>query len=68
VLDKIKPVFPSIQKYVNLNTDACIPKFKLQDKEGSCKLKSLKQADILVNLITPKQGKDLSDYYRGLEK
>ena len=62
VLDQIKPVFPEIQKYVNLNTDACIPKFKPADREGSCELKSLKQGDTLVNLITPKQGKDLSDY------
>jgi hypothetical protein len=28
VLDQIKPVFPEIRKYVNINTDACIPKFK----------------------------------------
>jgi hypothetical protein len=64
VLIKIESVFPSIRKYVNLNTDACIPKFKPEDKQGSCKIAALKQADILVNLITPKQGDDLSDFYK----
>jgi hypothetical protein len=67
LLIKIESVFPEIRKYVNLNTDACIPKFKPEDKEGSCKIAALKQSNVLVNLITPKQGKDLSDYYKTSE-
>jgi hypothetical protein len=42
---------------VNFATDSCTPKFKPEDEQQSCKVKNLASGQ-LVNLITPKQGKD----------
>jgi len=57
VIQKVEPVFPSIRDYVNFATDSCTPKFKPEDEQQSCKVKDLANGK-LVNLITPKQGKD----------
>jgi len=57
VIQDVEPVFPSIRDYVNFATDSCTPKFKPEDEQQSCKLKDLASGK-LVNLITPKQGKD----------
>jgi len=57
VIQDVEPVFPSIRDYVNFATDSCTPKFKPEDEQQSCKLKNLESGQ-LVNLITPKQGKD----------
>lgn len=57
VIQDVEPVFPSIRDYVNFATDSCTPKFKPEDEQQSCKLKNLASGQ-LVNLITPKQGKD----------
>jgi hypothetical protein len=57
VIQKVEPVFPSIRQYVNFATDSCTPKFKPEDEQQSCKVKGLASGQ-LVNLITPKQGKD----------
>jgi hypothetical protein len=48
---------------VNLATDSCTPKFKPEDEQQSCRVKDLGSGP-LVNLITPKQGKD---FYRLLD-
>jgi hypothetical protein len=45
---------------VNFATDSCTPKFKPEDEQQSCKVRGLQSGE-LVNLITPKQGKD---FYR----
>jgi hypothetical protein len=63
VLNDIQPVFPRIREFVNFATDSCTPKFKPEDEQQSCKLKKLESGE-LVNLITPKQGKD---FYRLLD-
>ena len=57
VIQDVEPVFPSIRDYVNFATDSCTPKFKPEDEQQSCKVKDLGSGP-LVNLITPKQGKD----------
>jgi len=57
VIQDVEPVFPSIRDYVNFATDSCTPKFKPEDEQQSCKVKDLASGK-LVNLITPKQGKD----------
>jgi len=57
VIQDVEPVFPSIRDYVNFATDSCTPKFKPEDEQQSCKVKNLASGQ-LVNLITPKQGKD----------
>jgi hypothetical protein len=57
VIQDVEPVFPSIRDYVNFATDSCTPKFKPEDEQQSCKVKDLASGQ-LVNLITPKQGKD----------
>jgi len=57
VIQDVEPVFPSIRDYVNFATDSCTPKFKPEDEQQSCKVKDLANGK-LVNLITPKQGKD----------
>jgi hypothetical protein len=57
VIQKVEPVFPSIRDYVNFATDSCTPKFKPEDEQQSCKVRGLASGQ-LVNLITPKQGKD----------
>jgi hypothetical protein len=57
VIQKVEPVFPSIRQYVNFATDSCTPKFKPEDEQQSCKVRDLASGQ-LVNLITPKQGKD----------
>jgi hypothetical protein len=64
VLNDIQPVFPRIREFVNFATDSCTPKFKPEDEQQSCKLKKLESGE-LVNLITPKQGKD---FYRLLDR
>jgi hypothetical protein len=60
VLKDIEPVFPRIREFVNFATDSCTPKFKPEDEQQSCKVRGLQSGE-LVNLITPKQGKD---FYR----
>jgi hypothetical protein len=60
VLNDIQPVFPRIREFVNFATDSCTPKFKPEDEQQSCKVRGLQSGE-LVNLITPKQGKD---FYR----
>ena len=60
VINDIQPVFPRIREFVNLATDSCTPKFKPEDEQQSCRVKDLGSGP-LVNLITPKQGKD---FYR----
>jgi hypothetical protein len=57
VIQDVEPLFPSIRDYVNFATDSCTPKFKPEDEQQSCKVKDLASGQ-LVNLITPKQGKD----------
>ena len=57
VIQDVEPVFPSIRDYVNFATDSCTPKFKPEDEQQSCKVRGLASGK-LVNLITPKQGKD----------
>jgi hypothetical protein len=57
VIQNVEPVFPSIRDYVNFATDSCTPKFKPEDEQQSCKVRGLASGQ-LVNLITPKQGKD----------
>ena len=57
VIQDVEPVFPSIRDYVNFATDSCTPKFKPEDEQQSCKVRGLASGQ-LVNLITPKQGKD----------
>jgi len=57
VIQDVEPVFPSIRDYVNFATDSCTPKFKPEDEQQSCKVRDLASGQ-LVNLITPKQGKD----------
>ena len=61
VLKDIEPVFPRIRDFVNLASDSCTPKFKPEDEQQSCKVKGLSTGP-LVNLITPKQGKDFYRY------
>jgi hypothetical protein len=63
VLNDIQPVFPRIREFVNFATDSCTPKFKPEDEQQLCKVSHL-QSGQLVNLITPKQGKD---FYRLLD-
>ena len=61
VLKDIEPVFPRIRDFVNLASDSCTPKFKPEDEQQSCKVRGLSTGP-LVNLITPKQGKDFYRY------
>ena len=61
VLKDIEPAFPRIRDFVNLASDSCTPKFKPEDEQQSCKVKDLSTGP-LVNLITPKQGKDFYRY------
>lgn len=61
VLKDIEPVFPRIRDFVNIASDSCTPKFKPEDEQQSCKVKGLSTGP-LVNLITPKQGKDFYRY------
>jgi hypothetical protein len=63
VINDIQPVFPRIREFVNLASDSCTPKFKPEDEQQSCRVKDLGSGQ-LVNLITPKQGKD---FYRLLD-
>ena len=63
VINDIQPVFPRIREFVNLATDSCTPKFKPEDEQQSCRVKDLGSGP-LVNLITPKQGKD---FYRFMD-
>lgn len=63
VLKDIEPVFPRIREFVNLASDSCTPKFKPEDQQQSCRVKDLGSGP-LVNLVTPKQGKD---FYRLLD-
>ena len=63
VLKDIEPVFPQIRLFVNLASDSCTPKFKPEDQQQSCKVRDLSSGP-LVNLVTPKQGKD---FYRLLD-
>ena len=63
VLKDIEPAFPRIREFVNLASDSCTPKFKPEDEQQSCKVRGLSSGP-LVNLITPKQGKD---FYRLLD-
>ena len=58
VIQDVEPLFPSIRDYVNFATDSCTPKFKPEDEQQSCKVKGLASGK-LVNLITPKQERDL---------
>jgi hypothetical protein len=58
VIQDVEPLFPSIRDYVNFATDSCTPKFKPEDEQQSCKVKGLASGQ-LVNLITPKQERDL---------
>ena len=61
VVTNIETVFPTIRNYVNFATNSCKPMFKPEDEQGSCKVQGLSSGD-LVNLITPKQEKDLYRY------
>jgi hypothetical protein len=61
VLKDIEPVFPRIRDFVNIASDSCTPKFKPEDEQQSCKVRGLSTGP-LVNLITPKQGKDFYRY------
>lgn len=63
VLKNIEPAFPRIREFINLASDSCTPKFKPEDQQQSCKVRDLSSGP-LVNLITPKQGKD---FYRLLD-
>ena len=61
VVTNVETVFPTIRNYVNFATKSCKPMFKPEDEQGSCKVRDLSSGD-LVNLITPKQERDLYRY------